>query len=498
MGSAPKAVARALIEIAQEAAADPSSVLPDCEAECSRCPWKGMEGKLRRISSLRGSKGSLKWATRWGEPLVRGYAALVMLADEEDMNYIAHARLGDRQVRYVIEGGAPKDVMIGLLNRDDPTVRLLAYRRLAESKGASVFATKRGLYCLGDMANVPADTLSDILADSPYRFTKTQSGLRCAHRPGEGGASMLVLKIGSARVEICSACAKRDFKLPTFLASEHVGPRLSKWLGVSVSMGPECVKDCGACAFRGAKSLDPQSMDGYLNGKSPDGEVLRAGTERCLASAKKLIIVLGSKCYGSDIGAAIAAVGASDGEGRALAAALKTYPGAVMVDDPSVGRLLSAIWAERGLTALKAVTPEETARELYKEDEQPSVLLRRALDASKERDLGSRLPSYRSLGAEASFADNVARAYKLRGTKASCEVIEHHTPQGHCERALALALLKALGAEGSKVWRYTREEQELGASLVEHARKLLVSEGKDYDEALRGLIALSGSSCEIN
>jgi hypothetical protein len=309
---------------------------------------------------------------------------------------------------------------------------------------------------------------------------------------------VLVLKIGGARVEICSACAKRDFKLPVFLASEHVGPRLSKWLGASVSLSPECVKDCGACAFKGAKSLDRESLEAYLSGKTSDAETLKSGTERYLASASKLFIVLGSKCYGGDIDAAIAAVGASEGEGKALAAALKAYPGAVAVDDPSVGKFLSAIWAERGLTALKAVAPEETARMLYREDEQPSVLLRRALDASKESALDSRLPTYKALGAEASFADSVARAYKLRGMKAACEVIEHHALQGHCERALAFALLKALGAEGSKVWRYSREEQELGASLVEHAKKLLAVEGKEYDEALRGLIAHSGSSCEIN
>ncbi|MEW5936610.1 MAG: hypothetical protein AB1665_02170 [Candidatus Thermoplasmatota archaeon] len=492
IGTAPKAVARAFKRIAEDAAANPSHILPRCTSKCGSCPWRSTEDKMTYLASLMGRRNKLLWASKWGEPLVRGYASLLLLSKEE-IPYIANACAGGRQVSYVLRGSAPKEVMIGMLNPEEPEVRLLAYRSSAGRKGVTVCSTGKGLYCIGKGEEFSPGVLGELLSETPYVCSSIPSGFRCAHKGGKGSSRLLVIDLQGTKIEICSRCISQEHSIPRFLKGRLAGRRAMQGLSCGTMLSLDCSSDCAPCPIEGFEPMLKPLAAQYLAGKVSDAKALSSVIEDRMRGIKKRIIILGEKCCGSDVECAVRELGCRDAEAKALRAALSEYHRPLLIESPSFGRVMAALWEERGLEALKALTTEERARIFMRETGHPAEILRKVVEEERAAQVLSRLPVYHVMGQCARFLDSVARVYKVRGAKAACEEIERHSKHEGATRALGFAMLKALGTETSKAWQYSKEEQELGTALASLASELLSAEGEKYDEALRSLLRLSGS-----
>ena len=119
--------------------------------------------------------------------------------------------------------------------------------------------------------------------------------------------------------------------------------------------------------------------------------------------------------------------------------------------------------------------------------------VKQAAVKARKATMNAALPTYCTLGQCGSLADAVAREYKHGGQSAACEFLDRQQTLAHREGSVAPAFYIAMGQEANRLWKFGREETDLGKSLAPMAKSMLVSSGDAYDTALRQLLRMSGS-----
>jgi hypothetical protein len=147
------------------------------------------------------------------------------------------------------------------------------------------------------------------------------------------------------------------------------------------------------------------------------------------------------------------------------------------------------------------VGDEKTAKRLYEKADRsnssPSQILKEASIYTKERDIISALPKYRSLPEIAKFADSIARIYLTQGKEDSLRAIEHYKGGDTRIKSVAYAFLLALDQGAGKKWQYTKTEIDFAQFLRDPAFKLLKSKPGDYHDNLQSLLSATGSTKKL-
>ncbi|MFH0816860.1 MAG: hypothetical protein V1934_08630 [Methanobacteriota archaeon] len=484
-----KGATRQILNFARAARDDPDSLIPDCAGECARCPREALIQRLRKLSSMAGNKSGLEWASRWGGDLERAYASLVLIAGEEDIMAVANLNLGGKVVSYAVRGHPPALAVAGLQNWDDPEVRLLAYRKTAGKLGISLYSTDDSLLCTGTESRPPKAYLDEVAKVAGY------GGLSCGHK----APSPVKLRIafpGDLSFEACEGCAAESTSFVSAYMSRSCEKRPLSSASFNFVLEPECDGKCGDCPSEVSTQLEPKQLKPYLARNLSDRKLLSSARAALLRLLEPGTVVAGGRCFGKGSARIVAELAADDLERLALETALTEQGSPVLVDSMTVNKLLNAVWGDRGEAVLRAVAGEEAAKLYDPADEQPMNTLRQAAARAKRASMNAALPRYKALGPVGTLADETARAYKESGQAGACDHLDRLKTLGHRENSVALAFYIAMEQEANRMWKYSKEESDLGASLAPMAKDMLESSGGAYDRALRHLLKMSGSSEE--
>jgi hypothetical protein len=485
-----KGTTRQLLSFAREARDDPELLIPECASDCARCPFEAILHRLKRLSSLADDKRALEWASRWGGDLERAYAGMVLLAGEDDLQAVANLCLGEKTVSYAVRGHPPIMAIAGLQNWSDPEVRLLAYRKTARKLGVCLYSTSESLICTGPEPKPPKEFLEEVASIAGY------GGLGCDHK----GASPLKLRFsfpGGNKFEACTSCASSGTSFgPAYMARSCERNPLAQ-ADIRFALDAECDGPCeGSCPSKVDVPVDPRKMKLYIARRLSDSQILQDARQSVVQVMEPGAIVVGGRCFGNGPERLTDALAADELERQVLKAALTDLDRPILQEAMTINKVLSEVWPDRGRDVLRAVGGEEARKLFNPSDGQPMSTVRQAVSAAKRKEMDSELPTYNSLGPVAALADSTARACKAGGHAEACERLDRHKSLDHRGNAVALAFYIAMGQEANRMWKYGREEADLGKALAPLAREMLESRGMDYDRALRNLLRMSGSGEE--
>ncbi|HVL48759.1 MAG TPA: hypothetical protein VM889_09395 [Candidatus Thermoplasmatota archaeon] len=479
----------------------PERAVPRCEGGCVLfSPIKAAEKAVRRIHAHREDAAKLqKAARREGNRIARGYAATLLVASETKLAYLANLKLPTGTVvSYALRGKATPHVLAGLQHHTDRELRLLSVFPYVKRRGLHVYSLEDGLVCTGAKPRPPAAFVDEKLDALGARRDAANPALaRCPHAAaGDRDLVVLTWKSAGVAIELCEDCLDDE---GNSLAEVYVHVSMpSPWKDwrAEVRLAPLAKAGARAGDAAPAASTPRDVEERYLKLGLNDAAFLADARSRLAATLEAgsgLRIVAGRTDYGRDVDALATALDATPLERHALAAALDDHTKPVVVlDRPSVARVLEAVWPERGRAALAAIGGEEAAK-LHRAEstaaEIPDVLRRADALAGRAR-VEAALPRYAALPPLPAFADKAARLYRAKGRDDLLRFLAGDRPAK--ERAVALAFLKALGAAQTQAWRFSGLDEDGANFVLEPARDLLEGPPENYHRALAELSRRAG------
>jgi hypothetical protein len=485
-----KGTTRYMLASAREFRDEPGSLLPECSSECARCPVEALRQKLAKISSLSGNRSALDWATRWGTDLERAYASMVILADEEEIQAVANVCLDGKVVSYAVRGHPPALAVAGLLNWDDPEVRLLAYRKTARKMGINLYSTSERLVCTGSRQKPPKDFIAEVAEAAGY------DGVKCGHK-SPAPVKLRISFQGGHAFEFCESCAMSKGSFARAYASRSCEKKPLCDASFTFVLEPECDSCGGDCISKVSADVDRRTLGLYLSGRLTDAKLMEGARNSLLSRLEPGTVIAGGSCLGKGPARAVAALAAESMERKALESALDGLDRPLLVDSLTTNKVLAAVWAERGEDVLREAGGDGALKLFDPADGQPMNTVKQAASKARRATTDAALPTYSSLGPCGALADGAARAYKHGGQSDASEFLDRQKTLAHRENAVALAFYIAMGQESNRLWKYGSEEKELGASLAPLAKQLLGATGQAYDRALREILRMSGSGEEL-
>lgn len=496
--TASKVQERELIAKAKALRDRPEILVPTClEESCPRCPFDPILAKLRKVVPASEEESRLQYFARRGHPLVRAYAATLLVGLQEKADYLAPANTPFGTFHYAHRGRAPREQLVGVQYYDVPEVRLLTIGEFARKHRLYVYSLEDSMVSSCREDRPPEAFVSESLARLKRNLTADEDGVACPHA---GTEPTLVVDWRGAgiRIALDGKCQPPGGNLPAFLAERMVVPDLASSFALSLRLHLGC--DGHLCGLGEDRPLRSGAALLYLDGKKSAEEVLKRETERALEEATASgAFLLGNHCFEDDQDAFLRAVGVDEGLRPTLGALLENRDGGLAVLEASLAKLLDALEEEDVESLLASLLDdEEMAEALWKaaqaEGKSREQVVQEAWDTRKDLDVLSRLPSWDDLPPLARLADEIARSFKTDGKEEAVIRATHSLQVGGKGKVVSLAFLLALEAAKGKGWTFRKEERELAEFLTPTARDLLDTEGAGYREALQRLLIASGSS----
>ncbi len=494
----PKSQERALVERAKAVIDDFSPLLPECTPSCKSSTFLKVERALSRVQKFAGNQQRLEKLALRGDMIARAYAGLLLIAESGRVPYTAAAPTPFGEAIYAVRGKVDSKVMLGIQNYNDKRLLLLAYMPYALKKGLYLYATKEHLYCTGKNPHPPEEYVKEALARIPYSLKRNGSSLTCKHLNDSSSVPYIRIAWQSADLEIsvCEKCLSDDVNIFAKLTESMGSKNPLDDFEIDAVVELEALSDpknCPRFEKRGIKKI----RDAYIHGKLSD----KAFMERSKSSGEYgkdgRYLIIGRKCYGEDERAFVDALNPKDRHRQVVEEFVRKRKGPIILESPSVNKLLAYSWDEWGEDALESYMKSTSlAKSVWEAGmnmlDNPLAAIDNAIE-HMEADLKlSRLPSYGELPPAANFCDTVAREYRVGGRDAAIHAIDEREGKNEHIKALGYAFLTALGSQKGKEWRYTRTERELGEFLAPRAKKLLEYEGEDYHRALLELLKYAG------
>ena len=479
----PKNLEKELLATSKRLADDPSLVVPKCLEEVRKPPFAKLEKRLDKVLRHKDDPERLIKLAGKGDQLVRAYAAAISLSASGTLPYLTTAELPMGTISFALRGKVDKEKLIGLQHFGDPDLRLLAYWDMAREEGYHVYSTENGLFCSITAPKAPAEYVSEMLANMPYRVTNGS----CGH---EGRPAVRVRwRSAGKEFRVCAECAG-EVNTAHYLMARVAADDPMDDIEVTV----EHSYSGGAQECKGDFPVPQALVESYLQGDLSDAELIAAYIEAKgeWMRSRGQVYVLGNECYGKDGEAFLSALKGCDLE----RAALKTViaKGAPIVSEQNqAGKVIGELWGAHGKDMLTAVSDEATASKVMDmKDLTPGQMLAEANRLVQERQVLCSLPNFSGLGPLGQLADSLARAHKVGGTQAMLKLIEKADKQ-HLTRAVCYAFLEAVGEGQSRKWQFSNEARDYGIHLSTNAKVMLSSCCDEYAHALSSLLTDSGS-----
>jgi hypothetical protein len=511
--AASKVQEKELISKAKKILKNPDLIVPKCEHE-GRCPLDKTRRQIKRVQSVADDDKKLAKLAKSGDQLARAYAATLLLSHSESAPYLAVLRTPFGEIAYAMRGKVKKEKLVGVQHYDKPKWKLLSVLDLASKNHLHIYSTKKGMICMGKEGKPPDYFVKEMIDSIKYQLKREGDVYTCEHlsakdvQEKEAASESYILvhwRPARKKIAVCERCASKKTNILALISQNMAIPKPETNFDIDVISVLICEVDCDECDVEKHLALDEKLRESYFKGVISDRELLEnhlKNYEEFLRDKDIKLYVMDEKCYGSEMNAFIDALKPTEEEKKGLIDLLEKVDKPVLVSKASPNKVLSLFWDEHGKEAVNAIVDdEEEAQRIFDEADtsksSPSQILREASVLTKERDIISALPKYKSLPPIAKFADNVARIYMTQGKSDALRAIEHYKGGETRIKSVAYAFLLALEHGASKKWQYTKTEIDFAQFLKDHASKLLKSEPGKYHENLQGLLSATGSTKKL-
>lgn len=477
----------------------PDPIIPECGAECRKCPFDKIKAKLLRMLKHKDNAKKLSSLSNLGSDLSKAYAATLLLAVQEKAPYLAVARVGNKDLSYALRGKAKKEYLVGFQHYDDPDARLLAVADIARKYGLFVFSTKDRMICTGSSGRPPKEYVSEAVTRMGYSFQK--SGKKYVSvDPGDDTILEVRWRPAKMSFKVSRSRSSSKRNIASIILNRMLHPQSTKLLDIRIYPGFRHANGGKDCPLNSRTKVNQGIVDAYVGGRISDRETIDMHLDDVKEKAESLsqkTYVVGMNCFDDDSDAFIESLRPNKVEREALVALLGNLSGNVILEDATPAKVLDTFWEEAGLESLKAVLgDEEAAGEFYEasfsSDEMPSQFVHEAFKSAERERILSDLPEYKRLPPVARFCDRIARIHRTKGPGAAAMEIRRDSAREKAFKALEYAFLLALNEGTGEEWRYTEDERGFGSHLQSAAEALLNATPEEYDESLKKLLAASG------
>ncbi len=512
--TASKVQEKELISKAKKIKKNPDLVVPRCE-HTGRCHFEKIRRQIKRIQNLADDEKRLTKLSKTGDQLARAYAATLLLTHSEKAPFLAVFRTPFGEIAYAMRGKVKKEKLAGVQNYDKPKWKLLSVLDLAAKRGLHIYSTKKGMVCMGKEAAPPDYFIKEMMDSLKYNVNKEGKIYSCEHLTQKEvkekkttSTTFLLVHWKSAGIDIAvdSKCASRKSNIVASITQNMAVPKVENDFEVDIITALKCKVDCDDCKVIRHMDIKDEVRKAYFEGSLSDNELLtkhKEDYEEFLKDKEQKLYIMDEDCFGEDMDAFIDALKPTSEERRGLSAILKKIEKPVIVSKATPNKVLNMFWSEYGEEAIATIVGDEkTAKKLFEKTDttksSPSQILKEASIYTKERDIISALPKYKSLPSIAKFADNIARIYMTQGKVDSIREIEHYKGGDTRIKSVAYAFLLALDQGAGKKWQYTKTEIDFAQFLKEPASQLLTSDPEDYHEKLQNLLSATGSTKKLD
>jgi len=481
--TAPKSLEKKILDNAVKIKEDFTIILPAPVDEKSKKFIGKLRKKLEKVWQYRDDTKKLEKISK-KKGLESALAGILMLANNPKAPYLAHVKIGDRDVAYALRGKAEKEKLISLQHFDDPVLRILGFIDLCSKKNLSLYSWKDKFLC-SSKDDIPEDFLEFL---STYLGLQREGSLLRCHHLGSDRATKehLLIRLKNLKIVICRDCL--EDKNTVFEITKHAFiPNIQKVLSIEIES--ELLE----------YGVEVEYKEEYLSGKLNDREFFERNLETWKNKLKiegKKIIYINGKVY-SDFTSFLNELNTEKTERKAIEILLTKINEPIFLDSKNVNAILERYWKSYGEEILAELSGNsDLAKKVFNPSESPIKQIRHLESISKKIDRISKYPTYENLPPVAKFIDDIAKEYIAHGREKVLSILSK-PPKGIKERALAYAFLLALGKGEERKWQYKKEEVEFGEFLKRYVVKLLSSKPEEYHENLKMLLSVSGVGEEI-
>jgi hypothetical protein len=510
--TATKKQERELIERARKLKADPGLTIPDldsCPKRCFLCPFARALARMERIQAVADDEDKLQRFATSGDELSRAYAATLLLAITEKAPFFGRAMTPFGEALFALRGKCRKEKLILVQHFDDPALRLIGVLDMVRDSNYHIYSMDDKYFCSGKSPKPPEEFVKYMAKHLGERVKlEVEKGtFHCTHLTHKDLKDpdkpyLNIHWVSADRdIALCPRCARSIGNTFARFLERMAVPKPREDFGLSIVGALKCVKECDHCDID-LEAIDPELIEQYYTGKIGDADLLSKQLDsihEALRARGERIYVIGNRCYGIDKDAFLKAIAPGPDEEVPVNVILKKVEGPIIVDGETAAKLIEQEWKEHGKAILKKILGDkELAEEMFKnmdnERTTPTQVIKDAIVRVKERDIISQLPKYEKLPPIARYSDQVARVYMAAGADEAARYIEKNIPDDGRVRPVALALLKAMDKDTSKVWAFAEHEKDFSDFLKEAAKALLDAKPEGYHDALQNLLSKTGST----
>jgi hypothetical protein len=496
--TAAKSMEKKLVENAKKLKQDPYIILPDYDDNYSKRYFNKIKKSLEKVSRFADDAKKLeKLSNKKG--LDGAIAGSILIAHSEKAPYLAVAKYPTGDITYAQRGKADKEKLIAVQHFDDPILRLLGIKDVAQKKNLYVYSWDEGFVSTGKDANPPDEFINFLIKKTGLTY---KNGVAfCGDIKPEIAKNKEFYKKNYLRVHwksanliiaICEDCSRSSKNTVFNMTKYLIEPNISN--DFLIEIVGQVVKE------KESSVTQIQKLGEYLSGGLTDYDFIKTNMkyrEQALKESGEKMFILDGDSYGQDMDGFIKALKPNKYEKEGLELILEQVEEPVVFDNATPNKVLERFWKNYGIKAIKSIIEDEDmAEKFYSLDDTPSDILELVLNYKERQKILSQLPKYKKLPPLAMFADNLTRTYKTFGEKKALAEIKKR-PDNPKGKSIAYAFLLALGKGSDTKWQYSQVEIEYGAFLKEYAKKLLDAKPEGYHKALQDLLTASGSSENI-
>lgn len=496
--AAPKVQEQELVRKGKELRERPEVLLPQCvEDYCPRCPFDALRERLLRVSQASEDEPALERLARRGHPLVKAYAATLLVGLQGKAPYLAPAKTPYGTVHYALRGKADREKLVGVQYFDVPELRLLTIGDMARKKRLHVYSLADRMVTTCREDRPPEEFVQESLRRTQVAFRRRDDEYLCPHAE-EDPAVLLDWRGAGVKLGLCKRCGPPKENMPTFLGQRMIVPNLPDSFDLHLWPNLRCSHD--ECTFGGDHHLEGRDADSYFAGSMSEAQLIDkvlGDLVRQKAKAEGLFVV-GNQCFEEDYDSFLQAMKVPVEILPAFQTLKDELEGGLVVKEASVSKLVDALDRSQKARLLGALLEDEEMGEAMMEASEAEGrsmddVLAEALATRRDITALSTLPTWNSLPPLATLADGVARTYRTKGKEEAALVASRGLQGERSRKVLSLALLQGLEAASGKEWMFRKEERQLADFLTPTVKDLLTTQGEEYVETLQRLLIACGS-----
>ena len=493
--NASKTMEKTMVKQAKILYENPLRVLPELTDSESKKRFKKVKKQLEKIDNIKEDVKKLEKKAK-KKNLAGAVAGSLLISHSEKAPFLAIAKIPGGTVHYAQRGQAPKEYLIAAQHSTDPFYRIFGIRDIALKYHLHVYSWDNGFISTGLTPNPPKEFIDYVLNSLEYKkkdhvvlcphiSTKQLHNNKLANQP------YIHIHWHSANVDvgICEQCASKEnntiFSLTKFMLADDFDKDFS------ITVVGSIVKDNTL-----QTENETRYIDDYLSGELSDYSFIEKNMthrHKQLAGKDQQVYVLNGTNYNTSE-EFINALDPNTYEKSALQKMLTIHQKPIIVSDVTPNDVLERYWDNYGKDIINDIIKDEKLTdEILSLSESPSGMIKTAFELKKKQKIINDLPSYRSLPDIASYADKLARIYRVQGKQKLFSALRS-APNHPKKRAIAYAMLLVINKQADMKWKFSKIDIESGEFIKPYVETLLNGNPKKYHESLQQILSSTGFS----